>query len=110
MADFDAQQAHAHAQAHQNQLNYAQARIAHLEQTVAHMGNALNNIQNVSPPAPQPQFHPNLNLSPPPPFSGSPLQLIFSLGIGIPIPTLNPSFSTPVNFWKDQPINGTKQY
>ena len=47
MADFDAQQAHAHAQAHQNQFDHDQARIAYLEQTVAHMGNALNNIQNV---------------------------------------------------------------
>ena len=75
MADFDAQQAHAHAQAHQNQLDHDQARIAYLEQTVAHMGNALNHIQNVPQPAPQPQFHPNLNLSPPPPFSGSPLLL-----------------------------------
>ena len=75
MADFDAQQAHAYAQAHQNQVDHAQARMAYLEQTVAHMGNALNHIQNVPQPAPQPQFHPNLNLSPPPPFSGSPLLL-----------------------------------
>ena len=49
--------------------------MAYLEQTVAHMGNALNHIQNVPQPAPPPQFHPNVNLSPPPPFSSSPLLL-----------------------------------
>ena len=51
-ADFDAQQAHAHAQAHQNRLDHDQARMAHLEQTIAHMGNTLNNLQNVPQPAP----------------------------------------------------------
>ena len=76
MADFDAQQAHAHAQAHQNQVDHAQARIAYLEQSVANMINALHQIQNVPLLVPPPQFHPNLNLSPPPPFSGSPPHLL----------------------------------
>ena len=75
MADFDAQQAQAHTQAHQNQFDQDQARIAFLEQSVANMANALHQIQNVPPPVPQQRFHPNLNLSPPPPFSGSPLHL-----------------------------------
>ena len=75
MADFDAQQAQVHAQAHQNQVDHAQARIAYLEQSVANMANALHQIQIDPPPVPPPKFHPNLNLSPPPPFSGSPLHL-----------------------------------
>ena len=69
MADFDAQQAHAHAQAHQNRPDHDQARMDHLEQTIARMGNALNNLQHVPPPAPppqQPRIHYNLNLTPPP--------------------------------------------
>ena len=73
MADFDAQQAYAQAQAHQNQFEHDQARILHMENTIAQMGNALHQLQNVPQPAPPPHFHPNLNLSPPPPFSGSPL-------------------------------------
>ena len=52
MADFDAQQAHAHAQAHQNRLDHDQARMDHMEQTIARMGNALNNLQNVQPITP----------------------------------------------------------
>ena len=75
MADFDAQQAYAQAQAHRNQLEHDKARMLHMENTIAQMGNALHNLQNVPQPAPPPPFHPNLNLSPPPPFSGSPLLL-----------------------------------
>ena len=75
MADFDAQQAQVHAQAHQNLFDHDQARIAYLEQNVANMANALHQIQNVPSPVLPPQFHPNLNLSPPPTFSGSPLHL-----------------------------------
>ena len=75
MADFDAQQAQVHAQAHQNQFDHDQARIAYLEQNVANMAIALHQLQNVPPPVPPPHFHPNLNLSPPPPFSGFPLHL-----------------------------------
>ena len=41
MADFDAQQAQVDAQAHQNEVDHAQARIAYLEQSVANMANAL---------------------------------------------------------------------
>ena len=52
MADFDAQQAHAQAQAHQNRLDHDQARMINMEQTIAQMGNALNNLQNVPQPAP----------------------------------------------------------
>ena len=75
MADFDAQQAQVHAQAHQNQFDHDQARMAYLEQNVANMANALHQLQNVPQPVPPPHFHPNLNLVPPPPFSGSPLHL-----------------------------------
>ena len=35
MADFDAQQAYAQAQAHQNQLEHDQARMLHMENTIA---------------------------------------------------------------------------
>ena len=62
-ADFDAQQAQVHAQAHQNQFDHDQARIAYLEQNVANMANALHQIENVPSPVLPPQFHPNLNLS-----------------------------------------------
>ena len=75
MAEFDVQQAHAQAQAHQDRFEQNQARMIHMEHTIAQMGNALHNLQNVPQPAPQPQFYPNLNLPPPPPFSGSPLAL-----------------------------------
>ena len=77
MADFDAHQAQ--QQAHQNQFDHDQARIAFLEQNVANMSTTLLNIQNaqnnVPTPVPQHIIHPNLNLQPPPSFSGSPLHL-----------------------------------
>ena len=74
MADFDAQQAQ--QQAHQNQFDHDQARIAYLEQNVANMSNTIQNMQNNIPaPVPQQIPHPNLNLQPPPSYSGSPLQL-----------------------------------
>ena len=67
MADFDAQQAHAQQQAHQNQYDQDQARIAFLEQNVANMSNTLLTMQNRIPaPVPQQIPHPNLNLPPPP--------------------------------------------
>ena len=78
MADFDAQQAHAHAQAHQNRQDHDQARMDHIERTIARMGDALNKLQQAPPPVQPPppvRIHYNLNLTPPPPFSGSPLQL-----------------------------------
>ena len=50
MADFDAQQ----AQAHQNQFDHDQARIAYLAQNVANMATALHQLQNVPPPIPLP--------------------------------------------------------
>ena len=75
MADFDAQHAHAQQQAHQNQYDQDQARIAFLEQNVANISNALQHMQNNIPvPVPQQIFHPNLNLPPPPPF----LALLFN--------------------------------
>ena len=74
MADFDAQQAQ--QQAHQNRFEQDQARIAFLEQNVANISNALQNMQNNIPvPVPQHIFHPNLKLPSPPSFSGSPLHL-----------------------------------
>ena len=51
MADFDAQQAHAQAQAHQDRFDQNQARMIHMEHTIAQMGNALHNLQNVPQPA-----------------------------------------------------------
>ena len=50
MADFDAQQAQVHAQAHQNQFDHDQARIAYLEQNVANMAYALHQLPNVPQP------------------------------------------------------------
>ena len=44
MADFDAQQAQAQQQAHQNQYDQDQARIAFLEQNVANISNALQHM------------------------------------------------------------------
>ena len=74
MADFDAQQAQ--AQAHQNQFEQDQARIAFLERNVNYITTALQQMQNNIPaPLPQQIFYPNLILPPPPPFSGSPLHL-----------------------------------
>ena len=74
MADFDAQQAQ--QQAHQNQFDHDQARIAFLEQNVANMSNTIQKMQNNIPtPVPNQIPHPNLNLQPPPTCSGSPLQL-----------------------------------
>ena len=74
MADFDVQQAQ--TQAHQNQFEQDQARIAFFEQNVNYVTTTLQEMQNNVPaPVPQQLFHPNLNLPPPPPFSGSPLQL-----------------------------------
>ena len=52
MVDFDAQQAQVDARAHQNQVDYAQARITYLEQSVVNMANALHQIQNAPPPVP----------------------------------------------------------
>ena len=75
MAEFDVQQAHAQAQAHQTRFEHDQARMMHMENTIAQMSNALHTLQTVPPPVPPPQFYPNLNLTPPPPFSGSPLAL-----------------------------------
>ena len=76
MADFDAQQAHAQQQAHQNQYDQDQARIAFLEQNVANMSNTLLIMQNRIPaPVPQQIPHPNLNLPPPPSYFDSPLLL-----------------------------------
>ena len=73
MADFDAQQAHAHAQAHQNRQDHDQARMDHIERTISRMGDALNNLQQAPPPVPPPppaRIHYNLNLTPPPPIAG----------------------------------------
>ena len=74
MADFDAQQAQ--QQAHQNRFDQDQARIAFLEQNIANISHALQNMQNNIPAlVPQQIFHPNLNLPSPPSFSGSPPHL-----------------------------------
>ena len=72
MAEFDAQQ----QQAHQNQFEHDQARIAYLERNLAAMSNTIQNIQNNIPaPVPHHILHPNLNLQPPSSYSGSPLLL-----------------------------------
>ena len=63
MADFDAEQAQAQQQAHQNQYDQDQARIAFLERNVANISNALRHMQiNIPAPVSQQIFPPNLNL------------------------------------------------
>ena len=64
MADFDVQQAHAQAQAHQTRFEHDQARMMHMENTIAQMSNALHTLQNVPPPVPPPQFYPYPHPSP----------------------------------------------